>query len=281
MPCGRSIWRRGRCCQPQRRPAQGEVRVVTMERERLVFETTAVGAPHLIRMTYHPKWRSLGGEPILLAEPAFLLIHPRQSRVELVYGETAGDRLGHAATLLGLLGLLAGLAVRRVGTAPQSLGHLPLRPLAGFLVVILALGGWGWLNDPERRYYEGHRLLAAEQWLAAAADFDYAYANRWIPAHRAEALFWGARARQFGDDLGPALAGYQELAERFPENYWAAEALFRSAEIAQQHGQTGLRQRVVAQLRSAYPDSPWSQQAGRQWPLLPSQTQDVAPELTP
>ena len=60
-------------------------------------------------MTYHPKWRSVTNEPILLTEPAFMLIVPQQRRVELEYGASPGDRLGGWFTLAGLVGLVAAL----------------------------------------------------------------------------------------------------------------------------------------------------------------------------
>ena len=79
----------------------GNIRILSMTRERLVFETSAIGQPHIIRMTYNPKWKSVSGEPIFLTEPAFMLIIPEHSPVELRYGAVTADHVGAGLTLIG------------------------------------------------------------------------------------------------------------------------------------------------------------------------------------
>ena len=96
----------------------GDVRILSMERERLVFETSAVGQPHVIRMSYHPKWKSTTGEPVLLTEPAFMLIIPEQQRVELRYGATTADRVGVGLTLLGIVTLVLLVIFPRTSIGP-------------------------------------------------------------------------------------------------------------------------------------------------------------------
>ncbi len=72
---------------------------------RIRFRTTAVGRPHLIKTSYFPNWQVSGsGTPyIYMVSPAFMLLIPDQTMVELVYGHTTADRLGHLATVAGIL----------------------------------------------------------------------------------------------------------------------------------------------------------------------------------
>ncbi|MCO5761048.1 MAG: 6-pyruvoyl-tetrahydropterin synthase-related protein, partial [Chromatiaceae bacterium] len=61
---------------PQAGLGSGRVEILDFSRERLVFKTDRPGQPHLIRMTYHPRWSSTGGEAVYLTEPSFMLVYP-------------------------------------------------------------------------------------------------------------------------------------------------------------------------------------------------------------
>ena len=69
----------------------------------IAFNTTCPGAPHIIRVSYFPKWRVEGAEKIYLVSPSFMLVYPRENNVVLYYGKTWVDYLGLGLTTLGLL----------------------------------------------------------------------------------------------------------------------------------------------------------------------------------
>ncbi len=248
--------------QPGAEPAP---RVLEMGRERLVFETHAPGRPHLIRMSYHPAWHSLGGEAVLLAEPCFMLIVPEGERVELVYGETPGERLGAWVSGLGLLALAAAGLMRRRAPRGQALDRTPLLPFAAVIVLIAGVGLWGHFTNPEVRYFAGHEHLSAQEWSEAAQRFEYAYRQRPVPARKAEALFWAARAWQFDGAMEKARTRYARLAADHPENYWAPEALFRLAEIADAEGAAAKRDQFIERLQHGYASNRWAEQARVRW----------------
>lgn len=70
------------------------------------FVTGSPGAPHLIKLSYAPGWRSAGGERIYPVSPGFMLIFPKTERVVLRYGRSGVEWLALALTLLGLPSLL-------------------------------------------------------------------------------------------------------------------------------------------------------------------------------
>ncbi len=81
---------------------------------RIRFHTTAAGRPHLIKSSYFPNWQVSGADApdIYMVSPAFMLLIPNEATVELHYGFTTADRLGHIATVVGLL-MLAGIWLTR------------------------------------------------------------------------------------------------------------------------------------------------------------------------
>lgn len=75
--------------------------------EEVRFETDCPGRPHLIKISYHPKWRVEGADRVYLVSPAFMLVYPTAREVRLVFGNRWPDYVGRAATVAGIAWLLA------------------------------------------------------------------------------------------------------------------------------------------------------------------------------
>jgi hypothetical protein len=242
---------------------KGRAEVTEFSRERLVFETDSPGLPHLVRMTYHPRWSSSGGEEIYLTDPAFMLLYPRSSTVELTYGWSWGNWTGAMFSLGGLLLLAWG--VRRplpAPRAPEKPGPQwrPERHLVFYATASVALLAF-WLTDPEVIYKRGHEQFSTSEWSGAATLFDRAFDGRRVPAAKAEALFWAARSLDLGGSKTEAAARYERLRARYPQNYWYPESVFRLIEIRLQAGETDAAKALYAELEGAVPDNSWTEQA--------------------
>jgi len=113
---------------PSERPLPGGVSLSErMGEESIEIETSRVGHPLLVKVSWHPRWRAIGADGPYRVAPALMLVVPRQPHVRLEYAPGPPDRLGHALTLLTLLGgALAWCAVRRRrragGVAREPLG---------------------------------------------------------------------------------------------------------------------------------------------------------------
>ncbi len=79
----------------------------TILEQEIRFQTDCPGRAHLIKVSYHPKWRVEGADRIYLASPAFMLVYPADKQVRLVFGDRWPDTVGWMATAAGLLWLLA------------------------------------------------------------------------------------------------------------------------------------------------------------------------------
>ena len=79
----------------------------TIREEEIRFETDCPGRPHLVKISFHPKWHVHGAETIYLASPAFMLVYPTAREVRLVFGNRWPDYVGWAATAVGILWLVA------------------------------------------------------------------------------------------------------------------------------------------------------------------------------
>jgi len=70
--------------------------------EEIDINTTCIGKPLLIKMSYFPNWKVEGADKVYLTTPAFMLIYPKSSHVKLYYRNTLSDELGKALTCIGL-----------------------------------------------------------------------------------------------------------------------------------------------------------------------------------
>lgn len=75
---------------------------VELENERIAFDTTAVGVPHLIKVSYFPNWKAEGAEGPYRTTPSLMVVVPTDNHVELTFERKAAEWFGILLTLVGL-----------------------------------------------------------------------------------------------------------------------------------------------------------------------------------
>lgn len=84
------------------------------------FRTTAVGLPHIIKVSWFPNWKVRGASGIYCISPGFMCVFPDQPEVELYYGSTWSDIVGYAVTVLGLILVVVLVVLPKVRRAPPE-----------------------------------------------------------------------------------------------------------------------------------------------------------------
>ena len=104
----------------------GEVSDVVLEDHRISFRTTAVGVPHLVKVSYFPNWTATGADGPWRVAPAFMVVVPTHEQVELRFEKTWVEKVGAWASLGGLVLLLAWWAATTLrGRRGTGLGSRP------------------------------------------------------------------------------------------------------------------------------------------------------------
>jgi hypothetical protein len=85
----------------------GEVVITSFEDHEVGFTTTAVGIPHLVKVSYFPNWTVDGAEGVYRVAPSLMLVVPNQSEVTLQFQNRWVENLGMALTGSTVLGLSA------------------------------------------------------------------------------------------------------------------------------------------------------------------------------
>ncbi|GMQ86273.1 MAG: hypothetical protein BMS9Abin07_1846 [Acidimicrobiia bacterium] len=88
-------------------PSTGVVSNVVLEDQRISFTTTAVGVPHLVKVSYFPNWQADGADGPYRAAPSLMVVVPTQENVVLEFRNTAAENIGTALTVFALVGLVA------------------------------------------------------------------------------------------------------------------------------------------------------------------------------
>ena len=81
----------------------GEVSDVVLEDHRISFRTTAVGLPHMVKVSYFPNWTARGAMGPWRSAPAFMVVVPTEEWVELRFDRTWVEDVGAWSTLAGLV----------------------------------------------------------------------------------------------------------------------------------------------------------------------------------
>jgi hypothetical protein len=86
---------------------------IVVEDHRISFTTTAVGVPHLVKVSYFPNWRAQGADGPWRATPSLMVVVPTSEDVVLEFEDTWAENGGKIATVVGLVVLLGAVLWRR------------------------------------------------------------------------------------------------------------------------------------------------------------------------
>ena len=243
-----------------------------MDRTHIAWNTNAVKSAHLVRMTWHPKWRLVTKGQMYLAGPGFMLVVPEEEKVRLEYTDTSVGLWGMVGTVLAFV-LFVFMWMKRTQVAAEDSQALsspawPVRlnarnPVWIWPLILIAIGVWFHLKNPERVYTQAWVDMRAGNFAGAAAQFDSAFEGRKSNAKKEEALFWAAKAYQQLQQDDKALQRFEKLTNEY-HGYWLPESLFTHAELADKKGQLNEAQALRRRLIEEYPQDRWAQKIAPQ-----------------
>ncbi len=85
------------------------------------FDTTAIGVPHLVKVSYFPNWTVTGADGPFRATPSLMVVVPTETHVSMSFHNTWAENGGNTLSVVGLLGLGYYGYLRRKGRLPAFL----------------------------------------------------------------------------------------------------------------------------------------------------------------
>lgn len=98
---------------------------LVIEDEKISFDTTAVGVPHLIKVSYFPNWVAEGADGPWRAAPSLMVVVPTSEHVTLEFRDTWAETTGKWLSLVGIVALVAVFVVRRRSRATSPKPETP------------------------------------------------------------------------------------------------------------------------------------------------------------
>jgi len=81
-----------------------EIRVKSVIKDETIdIETSEIGHPLLIKVSYHPNWKVDGADKIYLVSPSFMLIFPNKYKIHLSFEPGFPNQVGAVLSLLGII----------------------------------------------------------------------------------------------------------------------------------------------------------------------------------
>jgi hypothetical protein len=265
---------------PPKVPLDGGVIVAsTVEAERIVIQTSRIGHPLLVKVSYHPRWRVQGGDGPFLVSPAFMLVIPNSHTVTLTYGRDASDVVGTSLTAgvlaFGLLGLRR-RSPQRVEVPPLPLdacalprpsrrwgGAIPIVLLAGLGISRALTGLQLFPPDAQALYEEASRLYAAQRYEGALSASSKALASGVPVDLKAELLCLQGESHLRLNRLVEAVQAFDAvIAIESPKGAHLPQALSGAARARQALGDPSTAAALRRRLVSEFGDTPWAQKSG-------------------
>lgn len=269
-----------------REPYSGDCEVTTtLEEERLSFETSCPGRPHIVKVSYFPRWKTADGSPIDLVSPGFMLVTPTTSHFEMYYGRNALDWAALAASLLGLGWCLLATLNNRVARKTKVMTQRAIRPIyvacagrvrwlsAGLAIAAIAasISVRYEIRDTDATYRQGQEAYRDRRFADVVSVFsEYVRDDRDTFKQATALLQLGVSYREL-DQPELAIVALERLLFDFPNINYGATGQFHLAAAYESMGETERAKKSAATLLRKYGGTPWAARLKKEFPrLVPS-----------
>ncbi|RMD81011.1 MAG: hypothetical protein D6815_12835, partial [Candidatus Dadabacteria bacterium] len=275
-----------------RRPIKADCHVRTrLEQYRIHFDTDCPGKPHIVKVSYFPRWQAADGSPVLPVSPGFMLVWPQSASFDIVYRRNAIDWIGLLLTVCGIFGVGLAWASPRLSARVEELLAPAWTPVLArvehwrvWLVPALVIGLVGVaaatrisLRSEERAYQAAERAYRARDFERAAKLLARWTASDKDTFKQATALFQLGIAYGETDRPVAAIRAHERLLFEFPNVNYRAGALFHLARNYYRVGELERARDYARTLRSEYPETGWSKRLARELPQLLSASSERDP----
>jgi hypothetical protein len=228
--------------------------------EAIEIETSEIGHPLLVKVSYHPNWRVMGADRVYLASPSFMLIFPAAHRIRLTFEPGLLNRFGAALTLLGIL--LAAASpfwfrwIRGRGEYKESL--LPLIVVSTAVAVALVFLFMG-SPSPDRLMALAHRALDAGQYALSQRLYrQVSDSAKRSSGRRNEAAFNYATTFIRQKDFARGAEEMRRFIAEYPNSFWTPQAYFDLAHCERNLGNLQESRNLYRLIRRDFPTTTWA-----------------------
>ena len=241
-----------------------------LSNDEIHIETSKIGHPLLVKVSYHPNWRCDGAIGPFLVSPSFMLIIPTENTIKMYFGRGPAEWTGIAVSFLAILlclfkktrpinWLLYGdWKLPRVNLPVKKQHYLMVACWMAFLCLIVSYTVQKRCKSPERMKQKAMAHYSANELDQSIAIFtkllnltrDASYSDD--ANHFLALSFWRKK------DYQNALNAFSSLISHFPDSQFVPEALYHMVQCETILGQPGKAKAAARRLFEAHPQSIWA-----------------------
>ncbi len=225
-----------------------------IEEEEVLINTSCIGIPLLIKISYHPDWKVEGAEKIYSISPSFMLVYPERTNVRLKFSKRPIGYLGDYFTLTALFLFIINIppvrrriveskAIKALNNKEMDLKRLfsenyfyrsmernRLKVLVSALIIAFIFLSTFSLalkkEDPNVMYNKGVEQFNKKKYKEARDIFERVMKDYPETAAANNASYYYAICFFKEGNYQKTIEGFQRLAKNYPDSHWIPEAYY-------------------------------------------------------
>jgi hypothetical protein len=254
----------------------------TLEQYRIEFRTSCPDRPHIVKISYFPRWAATDDSTILPVSPGYMLVYPNSDTVVIEYRRQFIDWFGMAMTATGALILLVCFISPRVRESMETTLTRPFVPLLVqfqkhpyilSVVLLVTFIGTGaatriTLRTPDREYEKAQEAYRARDFDEAIRRLEDWTSQDKDTFKQSTALYQLGVAHSDVKNHAASIQTHERLLFQFPNVNYGAGTLFHLSRNYLALDAKERAQEYADRLVAEFPDTGWVKRLQRELPAL-------------
>lgn len=267
-----------------------------IKEEEVKINTSCIGVPLLIKISYHPDWEVEGADKVYLVSPSFMLVYPERSEIRLKFSKRPIEYLGNYFTITALLmvffniphvrkrvqgfeSLLAGgfqdsrvRGLKKIFSENYFYRYVDrnrMKVLVSILIIIvLFLSAFSLASkreDPHVLYHKGVGQFNKKNYKEAKEIFERVIKNHPETSAANNASYYYTICFFKENNYQKTIEGFQRLVRDYPDSNWVPEAYYHIALSNAFLNKINEARDMYQYIINNFPTTPW---ARRSWERL-------------
>ncbi|MDD4179896.1 MAG: 6-pyruvoyl-tetrahydropterin synthase-related protein, partial [Candidatus Margulisbacteria bacterium] len=230
--------------------------------EAIEIETSQIGRPLLIKVSYHPNWKVSGADQVYMVSPSFMMVIPKEHKVRLSFEPGFPSRAGLLLSLLGLVAAFSSpLWLKKIKLGPQRESGLDWKYLAGGALIIILLVSAAEVALPSadtvlkkaREQFDRGEMAGARSSFARVIKM-----AKPSSGPRCEAKLFYATTFVRENNFKEGAAQLAAFLKEYPTSFWSPQAYFDLAYCEVNLGNKAQAGQIYKKIINDFPTTSWA-----------------------
>ena len=241
----------------------------TIHDEAIDIETSLIGHPLLVKVSYHPNWTVTGADKIYPVSPSFMLVFPTAHHLRLTFKTGLAEKTGHALSVIGMILVCLGpfwvkrfLPPRQEAITENNKSAWMAMTIIVSISVAAYLGLVFFNPSPDDILKRAKRNFDEKQYQKARKGYFQAMnKSKKSAGVRCESMIFYATCLLRENRFEEAIKEFNKFIELYPNAFWTPQAYFDLAHCYGMIGDKTSAQTLYQQIVRKFPTTSWAKYA--------------------